>query len=128
MRKLLLILLLVAVAFIAFYRQRLFLHDPMGKVLVGGTAVKGARVMINYSNDVLVRMADGSSIIVQGWDRMPGHPEPYVCLRGLACLTRNDHAPKTPLGGEVYSPDTTMGDREISYRNGSGEAVRVIIR
>ncbi len=129
MRRLILLLLLVGVTALALYRQRLFLRDPLGRVLVNGVPVNGARVFINYSNDVLTERDGGAdAVIVQRWDRVVGRPEGLVCLQALACLTSDDHAPKTVRHGAVEGAAAEMTDRAVSYRDEAGATVRVIVR
>ena len=131
MRKLLLLLLIVAVAAIALYRQRLFLRDPLGKMYANQAEVAGARVFINYSNDVLVQTGATDTppqLIVQGWDRMPGVPQAMTCLRAMVCLTTEEHAPKSPLEGPNRDARTTMSNRNITFIDGKGQSVLVILR
>ena len=45
------------VVFVVVFRQRIFIRDPLGKVERNGIAQDGARLYINYSNDVLVEDA-----------------------------------------------------------------------
>ena len=128
MRRLLLVALVIVVAAVVVLRQRLFLRDPLGKVYEREAEVAGARVFINYSNDVLVMRDDGPSMMVQGWDRTPGTPRSIACLRKLACLTESDQAGKVAVGGSGYDPKTTMGSREVTYSEPGGGLVRVVIR
>jgi hypothetical protein len=133
MKKLFLLIVLILVVAIVVYRQRIFLRDPLGKEFVNGAQVDGARVFINYSNDVLVMtgpvLEGGNPVIVQGWDSMPGHPQHMTCwMLTLACLMDNDHAAKFNLGGAGYVPKTSMTNREVDYTDEDGKAVRVVIR
>ena len=54
MRKILIVGTLLLVVFVAVFRQRIFVRDPLGKVERNGVAQDGARLYINYSNDVMV--------------------------------------------------------------------------
>ena len=128
MRRLLLLVLIVLVVTVALLRQRLFLRDPLGEVYVGGTRVEGARVFLNYSNDVLVMGDRSPAVMVQGWDRTPGTPRQMTCEWRMACLTESDQAGKIAVGGSGYEPKTTMTNREVTYVDASGAAVRVVIR
>lgn len=129
MRKITLLLgalTVLAAVFIAAHRQRLFLRDPLGKVLLNEVEVEGATVFINYSNDVLVfRPETATPDIVQHWDRIPGQPGQFTCWSKLACLTQRDQAAK-----EVFqaSPQAVMNDREVAYRNPAGDPIHVRIR
>jgi hypothetical protein len=119
------ILVLLAVGFAVFvwvYRQRLFLRDPLGAVERGGAKQDGARVFINYSNDVLVQ--DGSRwILVQGWSGVAGVPARLNCVQGLACMTEAEHAEMTPTGKQVE-----MSNRVVRFVDGEWGAVRVTLR
>jgi galactose mutarotase-like enzyme len=126
MRKLLLLILIVLVAAIALYRQRLFLRDPLGKMYLNGAQVEGAHIFINYSNDVLVLSSTTPTVIVQNWDHTAGTPRSLTCLHSMACLTPADQAPKTPLA--AAEPQATMTDREVSFTNAFGANVRITIR
>ena len=55
MRKLILLLVVVAVVFVVWNRQRLYVRDPLGSVVRDGVKEQGAQVLINYSNDVLLQ-------------------------------------------------------------------------
>ena len=128
MRRLLLLVLIVVVGAVMVLRQRLFLRDPLGKVFVGGAAMAGARVFINYSNDVLVMRNGDAAMMVQGWDRTPGTPRQMTCEWGMACLTESDQAGKIAAGGSGYEPKTAMSSREVTYVDPLGAEVRVVIR
>lgn len=127
MRKILLVVLLLAM-FVAVFRQRIFLRDPLGKVERGGVAQSGARVYINYSNDVLVEdAATHGFLLVQGWNRTPGVPQQLKCVSGMACWTDADHAAVLPLGGVKATP-AVMSAREIAFVDSNGDSVRVELR
>ncbi len=126
MKKLLILLTLVAVAYIAINRQRLFLRDPLAKMFVDDVKVDGAQVFINYSNDVLVLQEKVQPLIVQNWDKTPGTIQVLPCLHSLACLTQADQAPKFAL--PIKDPQTTMTNREVDFRDESGKSVRVTLR
>jgi hypothetical protein len=53
-KKLFVLLALGFAVFVWVYRERLFLRDPLGVVERDGVKEDGARVFINYSNDVLM--------------------------------------------------------------------------
>lgn len=129
MRKLLLLLFIVFVAFVAINRQRLFLRDPLATVYRNSVPVDGARVYINYFNDIFVEEpGEGRTWIVQNWNKVPGTPAAITCLHGMACLTDADHASATPLGSASYQPGTQMSDREVSFNDGYGIGIRVTLR
>lgn len=127
MKRFLLLLSLAFIVFVAVYRERLFLRDPLAKVYRDGVRQQGVRVYINYSNDILVEDARGiPSYMVQNWNRLPGVPESLTCLHAMVCWTDHDHATLVPLAGS--GDPATMSDREVSYRGGDGGTVRVTLR
>ena len=122
MRKLLVLLVVGFAVFVWMYRQRLFLRDPLGVVERVGVKQDGARVFINYSNDVLVQDG-GRWVLVQGWRGVPGVPVRLNCVQGLACMTEADHAEVNPAGTKVE-----MSDRVVTFVDGEGGAVKVMLR
>ena len=128
MTRILLLLTIVFVAVVALNGQRIFLRDPLGSVERAGVHVDGAKVFINYPNDALVQ--EGSQVyLVQGWNKMPGVPVKLSCVQELACLTDGDHAQSLPMevGGRRAS-GVSMTNREISFVDGGGVTVRIILR
>ena len=129
MKRLFALVVIVFIALVAINRQRLFLRDPLGTVKRNGVVVDGARVYINYSNDVLVEeTVEQRTYMVQGWNKLPGVPKLLNCVRGLMCWTDADHAQMVPLGGASYSPDTTMTDRLVTFNDGYGSGISVTLR
>lgn len=126
MKRFLLLLSLAFVVFVAVYRQRLFLRDPLAKVYRDGVRQQGAQVYINYSNDILV-LDDGSvpSYMVQNWNRQPGVPQSLKCLHAMACWSDHDRATLVPLAGSVGL--ATLSEREVSFRRNES-SIRVTLR
>lgn len=127
MKRFLLLLSVLLIVFVAVYRQRLFLRDPLAKVYRDGVRQQDVRVYINYSNDILVEGSPGIRFyMVQNWNRQPGVPQSLTCLHAMVCWSDHDHATLLSLAG---SPATaTMSDREITFRQGDGSTVRVTLR
>jgi hypothetical protein len=128
MKKILLLLTLILIAFIAINRQRIYLRDPLAAVYRNEVKQDGAWVFINYSNDVLVQtggVQTTGEYLVQGWNNTPGSPAELKCLLGLACLAETDHAPMTPFPG---AKPATMTNRQVAFKDGSGTAVRITLR
>ncbi len=128
MKRLLLLLTLVLVGYIAVNRQRIYLRDPVAAVYRGGVKQGGDWVFINYSNDVLVEaggVAPVAEFLVQGWNGVPGVPGELKCVLGMACLAAADHAPMVPLAGANLA---AMTNREVGFVDGDGVAVRVTLR
>jgi hypothetical protein len=129
MRKILIIGTLLLVVFVAVFRQRIFLRDPLGKVERNGVAQEGARLYINYSNDVLVEdAARHQFILVQGWSMLPGVPQHLFCLTGLMCWMDADKAAAFPVEGVGGRTRAVMSAKEVSFVDESGAAVRVKLR
>lgn len=128
MKKLLTVVVVLLVIVVGIYRQRIFLRDPLGKVERNGIRVDGAKVFINYSNDVLVEDAGGASRYVVQRGSVPGVPKKLSCLRGMMCWTEADIAEVEPLGGAGYRPDVVMTNKDVSFKDGAGDGVRVKIR
>jgi hypothetical protein len=120
------VLFLIVVAVV--YRHRLFLRDPLGKVERNGLRVDGASVFINYYNDVLVQNAGGRQLYLVQRGSVPSTPAKLSCLRGMVCWTEADIATVVPLGGVAYRPNVVMTSKEVSFQDGNGDGVRVVLR
>ena len=120
------VVLLVVVAVV--YRQRLFLRDPLGKVERNGMRVDGARVFINYYNDVLVQSAEGGQLYLVQRGSVPGTPVKLSCVRGMMCWTEADGAATVPLGRVDYRPNLVMSSKEVTFQDGNDDGVRVVLR
>ena len=119
---------LIAV-FVAVFRQRIFLRDPLSKVERSGVVQETARVYINYSDDVLLEdAATHGFVLVQGWSRAPGVPQHLSCLNGLACWTDADRAAVFPLRGAGKGVPAAMSAKEVSFVDTSGAGVRIELR
>jgi uncharacterized membrane protein len=128
-RKLLVLIVVALVVLLAINRQRVFLRDPLAKMKRNGVLVDGARVYINYSNDVLIEEpGEQRTYIVQNWNKIPGVPTQMTCLQGMVCWTDADRARMVPLGSASYVPDTMMSDREVSFNDGYGIGINVTLR
>jgi hypothetical protein len=120
---------LLLVIFVGVFRQRIFLRDPLGKMERNGVAVDGARLFINFSNDVLVEEPGTERrYLVQGWSRLPGVPQILGCVQGLACWTDADHAAVFPLDGRGTGKRAVMSAKEVTFVDESGADVRVGLR
>lgn len=129
MKRFIVLVLAGLVVLLAIHRQRVFLRDPLGKVYRNNVRLPGARVYINYSNDVVVEETDRPrTYMVQGWNRIPGLPQALMCLRGMVCWADADQATQAPLEGIGALPETEMSDREVSFRERDGTRVRITLR
>ena len=120
------VLLLIVMAVV--YRQRLFLRDPLGAVERNGLRVDGASVYINYYNEVLIRNAEGEQSWLVQRDSVPGTPAKLTCLRGMMCWTEANIAAVAPLGSVGYRPNLVMTNKEVSFRDGNDNGLRVVLR
>ena len=50
------------------------------------------------------------------------------CLRGMMCWTDAGIATVVPLGGADYRPNLVMTNREVTFRDGNDDGVRVVLR
>jgi hypothetical protein len=129
LRRILVVGVLLLVVFVAVFRQRIFLRDPLGRVERSGVAQDGARVYINYSNDVLLEDATTHQfVLVQGWSKVPGMPKHLACLTGLACWTDADEAAVDSLGGASKTAAAVMSSKEVTFVDEPGATVRVTLR
>lgn len=120
---------LLLVIFVGVFRQRIFLRDPLGKMERNGVAVDGARLFINFSNDVLVEEPGTERrYLVQGWSGVPGVPQILGCVQGLVCWTDADHAAVFPLDGRGAGARAVMSAKEVAFVDETGARVRAQLR
>lgn len=136
MKKILLLLTLALVVFVAIHRQRIFLRDPLASVTRDGVAVSGVAVMINFTNDVLLEDASADRhrlYLVQNWNQRLEFPTaPLTCVQGLACMTDADQATATAIapGSRGRRPPfmgVTMTNRLVEFVDEDGDLVRVAL-
>ena len=129
MKRILIVGILLLVVFVALFRQRIFVRDPLGKVERNAVAQDGTRLYINYSNDVLVEdAARHQFVLVQGWNALPGVPQRLFCLTGMVCWTDADKAAVFPVEGAGGRTAAVMNAKEVAFVDGSGAKVRVALR
>jgi hypothetical protein len=129
LRKILIVGTLLLMLFVAVFRQRIFVRDPLGKVERHGVARDGTRLYINYSNDVLVEdAARHQFVLVQGWNALPGVPQHLFCLTGLMCWTDADRAAVFPVEGAGGRTRAVLSAKEITFVDESGTGVKVTLR
>jgi hypothetical protein len=129
LKRILIVVVLLLAIFVAMFRQRIFVRDPLGKVERNGIAQDGARVFINYSNDVLVEEpAAERRYLVQSWSGLPGSPKHLVCLTGLVCWTDADQAAVFPLAGVGGKTNAAMSAKEVTFVDEIGAKIAVWLR
>jgi len=129
MKKILFFLALVLIVIGVMFRQRIFVRDPLGKVERSGVEQNGARLYINYANDVLVEdPATHRFLLVQNWNAMPGVPQHLFCLTGLMCWTDADKATVFPMEGAGGRAPAVMSAKEVTLVDESGAPIKVTLR
>jgi hypothetical protein len=129
LKKILIVGTLLLVIFVVVFRQRIYVRDPLGKVERNGVAQDGARLYINYSNDVLVEdAARHKFVLVQGWSALPGVPQHLFCLTGMVCWTDADKAAVFPVEGVGGRTRAVMSAKEVAFVDESGARVRTALR
>jgi hypothetical protein len=129
LRKILIVGTLLLVVFVAVFRQRIFVRDPLGKVERNGVAQDGARLYINYSNDVMVEdSARHEFVLVQGWNKLPGVPKRLACLIGMVCWTDGDQATVFEVEGAGGRTPAVMSAKEVTFVDGAGASVTAKLR
>ena len=127
MKKIILLLVVVAVVFVVWSRQRLYVRDPLGSVMRDGVKEAGAQVLINYSNDVLVQNYNAPMyvLLVQHGNRV-GTPAEMHCVAYVACLMDADEPAfmSTEEGAKV----SEMPGKVVEYRDAKGRDVVVTLR
>ncbi len=127
MRKLILLLVVLAVVFVVWNRQRLYVRDPLGSVARDGVKEQGAQVLINYSNDVLLQNYNAPMYVtlVEHGDRV-GTPAEMHCVAYVACLLDAD-VPAFVVRDEGAKV-TTMTGKVVEYRDANGRDTVVTLR
>ena len=135
MKTTLTVLVVLFLVALIYYRQRIYLRDPLATVYRDNVQQSGVEVYINYSNDVLLEEDHGdratSRILVQDWNKIPGTPQTLTCLRWTACLTEADKTPTIPVpwtGKGKYDPKVFMTSRQVLFTDGTNAVVRIELR
>lgn len=126
MKKLLLIVIVLLVAFIVVERHKLFVRDPLAKVTLDGQPVADMRVYINFDNDVMLEhTVEPVSLVIAQHDQHLGLPQFLHCLRWTACLTRGYPAELvTPMKGPIVQ----MTNKVVEYKDDDGHDMVVTLR
>jgi len=126
-RKFILLLVVIAVAFVVWNRQRFYVRDPLGSVARDGVKEQGAQVLINYSNDVLLQNYNAPMYVtlIQHGNRV-GTPAVMHCVAYAACLLDAD-VPEFLVTNEGTKV-TTMTGKVVEYRDAKGSDTVVTLR
>jgi hypothetical protein len=114
MKKLLLLLLIIAIVFAAWNRQRLYLRDPLATVLRDGVKEPGAQVLINYSNDVLLQNYNAPMYVTLVQHGQPtGTPATLHCVAYALCMT--DANPATLIDADQHAAAHSMSSSAVEF-------------
>ncbi len=136
MKKLVLLLLLAFAVFVAIYRQRLFLWDPIATVTRDGTKDPNARIRINFTNDVLLEdstAAQTRMYLIQNWSKAVIAPARLTCLGRAVCMTDADQATGDPIaagsrGRRDPFAGVTMTSKRVEFVDEDGALIQVLLR
>jgi hypothetical protein len=127
LRKLIALLVLVAIAFLVYNRQRLFVRDPLGSVTRDGVKERGAQVFINYSNDVLLENDNAPMYVTLVQRGQPvGTPAKLGCIHYVVCMT--DANVGTLIAADPRAGVKSMSSKAVEYSDASGRDVVVKLR
>ena len=122
MKKLIALLILIFIVFVAYNRQRLYLRDPLGSVTHDGVKEDGTQVFINYSNDVLLENDHAPAYIkvIQHNDHI-GIPVALKCVHFIVCLADAD--PVTLLLPQPNTTIESMDAKTITLHEGKQQTI-----
>jgi hypothetical protein len=116
MKKLLLLVVLVAILFIAYNRERVFIRDPLANLMRDGVKEDGAQVFINFSNDVLLENEAVPMYITLVQHGQPiGLPTGLSCIHWVVCMTNADKA--TVISTGASAEIESMTSKEVRFRD-----------
>ena len=137
MKKLVLLLTVALVVFVVLYRQQIYLWDPLATVTRDDVKQGSVRVMINFSNDILMDDSSTSTrriYLVQHWNKTAQFATSRLrCIEYLACMTDAEQATGEKLipgsrGRRDAYEGVTMTDRRIKFVDEHGALVEVVLR
>ena len=117
MKKLILILALILIVFIAIERNRLYIRDPFATVLVDGEKQSGTQVFINFQNDVFLENDNPPAFIkVIQHNSHIGSPKEMHGMHWVVMLAEADVVP-------LLQPDTnavidSMTAKQVVFHQG----------
>ena len=126
MKKILALLVLIAVVFIIYNRHRLYIRDPFGSLTRAGVKEPGAQIFINADKDVLLENDNAPMSLLLVQHTQIGEPTKISCAHWLACLTDADTATLTPQA-TIQKP-TIVTDNELTFLGPNGVQAAVKIR
>ena len=129
MKKLILLLFLVALVFVYLTRDRLYIRDPLGSVARDGVKEAGTQVFINVRNEVLLENDNAPMYVTLVQVRQPqvvGIPQNLRCIHWVACLADADVATLAVPATPTTLAQTT--GKVMEYTDASGKDVVVTLR
>ena len=118
MKKLIVLLVILLVAFVVVERKRVFVRDPLASVTRAGEKVSGEQVYINFYNDVLLERDDPPMLVMLVEKGQPvGIPTKLRCIHWIACLTDADAASTLPLNASIES----MSSKNVHFLDDDGK-------
>lgn len=129
MKKLFLLIIAAAAVFILYNRHRLFLRDPLGSVTRDGTIENGAKIFINFDNEVLIENDNPPIHVTLVQKRSPqevGTPLHIGCIHFVACLTDADTGSLAEPAEKVDI--VQMTGKLVEYRDLKGSDVQIKLR
>jgi len=117
-KKLIVLLVILLVAFVVVERKRVFVRDPLASVTRAGEKVSGEQVYINFYNDVLLERDDPPMLVMLVEKGQPvGIPTKLRCIHWIACLTDADAASTLPLNASIES----MSSKNVHFLDDDGK-------
>jgi hypothetical protein len=136
-KKIFALLTLALMVFVVIYRQQVYVWDPLATVTRDDVKQGSVRVMINFSNDILMDDNSTSSrriYLVQNWNKVAEFATGKLrCIEYLACMTDAEQATGEkltpgPRGKREPYEGVTMTDRRIKFVDEHGALVEVVLR
>jgi len=126
-KKLIALLILFGVVFAVWNRRRIYVRDPLGSVMHDGVKEKGAQVLINYSNDVLLQnySAPMYVLLIQHGNRV-GAPVEMHCVAYVACMMDADKP--AFINPDEREKVMVITGKMVEYRDTDGRDTVVTLR
>jgi len=122
MRTFLVVLVVLAVAWVYHYRERLYVHDVVAKVYVGGVEQTEVSAYINASNDVLLmNPMPPTLLLVRHGDAAPVIAGTLSCVHWVGCMTEVNAG----VSSGERDARIAMSPKVVTFVDGAGRAVRV---
>jgi hypothetical protein len=122
MKKLILLLIVLFIVFVAIERQRLYLRDPLATVTRDGVKEDGAQVYINFSNDVLIENDHAPMYVtVIQHDNHVGTPVALKGMHYIAYLADADVV--TLIATDKTAVVETMTGKAVTYHDAHRQTV-----